>query len=166
MPIALSDTDNEAQFFLTVAAAPQSEARERALSILRRSWNQCETRQRIPDAEWTEGLSQYLERIANSRIDRVREWLNQNLSRFQAGHASTEELRRTFEGAVVDLKSNVQLCKLQCASCQLLCVQSRFHDGPHACQTNHLCIHKCEICQEPREQCGMTWVLIIDDANC
>ena len=163
MPVELPDT--EAQFFLAVGAAPQSEARERALSILRSSRNQCETRQRIPDTEWTEGLSQYLEDIATLRIDRVREWLNQNLSRFQAGHASIEELRRTFEGAIVDLKSNVQLCKSQCASCRLLCVQSRFHDGPHACGTNHLCIHECDFCQEPKE-CGMTWVLIIDHANC
>ncbi|KAL4072279.1 hypothetical protein J3A83DRAFT_4092477 [Scleroderma citrinum] len=153
VPIELPDT--EAQLFLAVGAAPQSEARERALSILQSSWKQCETRQRVPDAEWTEGLSQYLEDIVNLRIDHVREWLTHNLSRFQAGHASIEELRRTFEGAIVDLKSNVQLCKLQCATCQLLCVQSRFHDGPHACQTNHFCIHECDFCQEPRE-CGMT----------
>ncbi|KAL4072300.1 hypothetical protein J3A83DRAFT_4093511 [Scleroderma citrinum] len=153
VPIELLDT--EAQLFLAVGAAPQSEARERALSILRSSWKQCEIRQRKPDAEWTEGLSQYLDDIVNLRIDHVREWLAQNLSRFQAGHASIEELRRTFEGAIVDLKSNVQLCKLQCTSCQLLCVLSRFHDGPHSCQTNHFCIHECDFCQELRE-CGMT----------
>ena len=152
VPIELPDT--EARFFLAVGAAPLSEAREQALSVLQSSWNQCETRQRIPDKEWTEDLSQYLEDIVNLRIDHVREWLAQNLSRFQAGHASIEELRRTFEGAIVDLKSNVQLCKLQCASCQQLCVQSRFHDGPHSCQTNHSCIHECEFCQEPIE-CGM-----------
>ena len=159
MPVELPDS--EAQFFLAVGTAPQSEAPERALSILQSSWSQYEYRQRIPDAEWTEGLSQYLEDITNLRVVHVREWLNQNLSRFQAGYASIEELRRTFEGAIVDLKSNMRLCKLQCTSCQLLCVQSRFHDGPHACQTNHLCIYRCDFCQEPRE-CGMMWVLIID----
>jgi len=163
MPVVLPDT--EAQFFLAVGAAPQSEARERALSILQSSWNRCETRQRIPDAEWAEDLSRYIEDIANLRIHHVREWLDQNLSRFQAWYASIEELRRTFEGAIVDLKSNVQLCKLQCNSCQLLCVQSRFHDGPHACQTNHLCIYECAFCQEPRE-CGMKWVSIIDHVAC
>ncbi|KIM52559.1 hypothetical protein SCLCIDRAFT_549343 [Scleroderma citrinum Foug A] len=152
-PIDLFDT--QTQFFLSGAAAPQSEARERTLSILQSSWSQFETRQRVPDAEWTESLSQYLEDIVNLRIDHVREWLTQNLSRFQAGHASIEELRRTFEGAIVDLKSNVQLCKMQCSSCQLLCVLSRFHDGPHICQTDHFCIHECDFCQESRK-CGMT----------
>ncbi|KAL4063347.1 hypothetical protein J3A83DRAFT_4404551 [Scleroderma citrinum] len=151
-PIGLPDT--EAQLFFAAGASPQSEAREQALAILQSSWQQCETRQRISDAEWTESLSQYLEGIANLRIDHVREWFAQNVSRFQAGHASIEELRRTFEEAIVDLKGNIQLCKLQCANCQLLCVQSRFHDGPHSCQTSHLCIHECDFCQEPKE-CSM-----------
>ncbi|KAL4067444.1 hypothetical protein V8B97DRAFT_1873723 [Scleroderma yunnanense] len=152
VPIGLPDT--QAQFFLAVGASPQSEARERALSILQSSWKQFETRQRIPDADWTERLSHYLDAIVNLRVDHVREWSSQNLTRFQSGHASIEEFRRTFEEAVIDLKSNVQLCKLQCASCQLLCIHSRFHDGPHSCQTSHLCIHNCDFCQEPKE-CSM-----------
>ncbi|KAI6035782.1 hypothetical protein EDC04DRAFT_2880315 [Pisolithus marmoratus] len=139
--------DTESHFFLTVGMAPQSEVREQALTNLQRSSACYRDRQHISDAEWVEALSQYLEEIVNLRIDHVQEWLSQNLARFQAGHASIEDLRRNFEGATVDLKSNVQLCKLQCENCQLLCIQSRFHEGRHACQTNHLCIHKCDFCQ-------------------
>ncbi|KAI6157189.1 hypothetical protein BKA82DRAFT_4325642 [Pisolithus tinctorius] len=146
MPVEPPDT--ESHLFLAVGMAPQSELREQALAILQSSWERYRDRQHIPDSEWVEALSQYLEGVVNLRTDHVKEWLSQNLSRFHTGHASIEELRRNFEGAAVDLKSNVQLCKLQCASCQLLCIQSRFHDGPHACQTDHLCIYECHFCRE------------------
>ncbi|KAI6035781.1 hypothetical protein EDC04DRAFT_2571420 [Pisolithus marmoratus] len=146
IPVELPDT--ESYLFLTVGMAPQAEIREQALATLQNGWERYGNRQHIPDAEWVEALSQYLEGIVNLRIDHVQEWLSQNLVRFQTGHASIEELRRNFEGATVDLKSNVQLCKLQCANCQLLCIQSRFHDGRHACQTNHSCIHACDFCRE------------------
>ncbi|KAI6020260.1 hypothetical protein BKA83DRAFT_674992 [Pisolithus microcarpus] len=157
MPVELPDT--ESHLFLTVGMAPQSEIREQALATLQSAWERYRDRQHIPDAEWVEALSQYLESIVNLRIDHVQEWLSQNLARFQTGHASIEDLRRNFEGATVDLKSNVQLCKLQCGNCQLLCVQSRFHDGRHACQTNHQCIYECDFCRENTgelRECSMT----------
>ncbi|KAI6095859.1 hypothetical protein F5141DRAFT_1012708, partial [Pisolithus sp. B1] len=146
MPVELPDT--ESHLFLTVGMNPQSDVREQALATLQSGWELYRDRQHISDAEWVEALSQYLEGIVNLRIDHVQEWLSQNLIRFQTGHASIEELRRNFEGATVDLKSNVQLCKLQCGNCQLLCIQSRFHDGRHACQTNHQCIYECDFCRE------------------
>ncbi|KAI6163533.1 hypothetical protein EDD17DRAFT_475985 [Pisolithus thermaeus] len=156
MPVELPDTDS--RLFLTLGMAPQSENREQTLETLRSSWERYYDRQNVSDSEWVEALSQYLDDIVNFRIDRVQEWLSQNLARFQTGHASTEELRRNFEGVTVDLRTNVQLCKLQCADCQLLCIQSRFHDGPHACPTNHLCIHECHFCRETigeLRECGM-----------
>ncbi|KIJ64840.1 hypothetical protein HYDPIDRAFT_40028 [Hydnomerulius pinastri MD-312] len=134
-------------FFLAAGQA-QDALREHTLSVLRETWEQGPLRQQMPDPEWVEGLSQHLETIVNMRIDHVREWLTTNMSRFQAGHASIEDLGRTFESATVDLKSNVTLCKLQCASCQLLCVKSRFHQGQHECQTDHFCIHECDFCLE------------------
>ncbi|KIO11026.1 hypothetical protein M404DRAFT_127237 [Pisolithus tinctorius Marx 270] len=139
MPVELPDT--ESYLFLAVGMAPQSEVREQALTTLQSSWERYHGRQHTPDSEWVEALSQYLEGIVNLRIDHVQEWLSQNLVRFQAGHASIEELRRNFDGATVDLKSN-----------------SRLHDGPHSCQTNHLCIHQCDFCLETNgelRECGM-----------
>ncbi|KIK76807.1 hypothetical protein PAXRUDRAFT_411291 [Paxillus rubicundulus Ve08.2h10] len=82
-----------------------------ARSVLCAAWDRHESRQCVPEEEWIEGLTNHLETIVNLRIDHVRERLTVNLSRFQAGHASIEELRRTFENAIVDLKGNVQLCK-------------------------------------------------------
>ncbi|KAI6143614.1 hypothetical protein BKA82DRAFT_127237 [Pisolithus tinctorius] len=139
MPVELPDT--ESYLFLAVGMAPQSEVREQALTTLQSSWERYHGRQHTPDSEWVEALSQYLEGIVNLRIDHVQEWLSQNLVRFQTGHASIEELRRNFDGATVDLKSN-----------------SRLHDGPHSCQTNHLCIHQCDFCLETNgelRECGM-----------
>ncbi|KAI0062821.1 hypothetical protein BV25DRAFT_1885018 [Artomyces pyxidatus] len=63
---------------------------------------------------------------------------------------------RKFDAAIVDLKSNVQLCKSQCTSCHLLCVQSRQHDGEHHCQTDHKCTHACSFCALSKgKPCGM-----------
>jgi hypothetical protein len=151
--------DTPHRIFIAGGGIEQSASRERTLAVLRAACDLHESRQYSPEEEWIEGLTNHLETIVNLRIDHVREWLTVNVSRFQAGHASIEELRRAFENAIVDLKNNVQLCKLPCASCQLFCVQGRLHDGPHHCQTDHLCVHGCELCMElsgERKQCAMT----------
>ncbi|KAL4072312.1 hypothetical protein J3A83DRAFT_4188311 [Scleroderma citrinum] len=167
VPVESSDTPSQ---FLVVGSQPED--RERTLAALCSSWNQLTYRQHTPDSEWIEGLSEYLEHIVNLRINHVQEWLTQNLSRFQTGHASIEELRRTFESAIVDLKGNVQLCKVQCANCQLFCIQNRFHDGQHDCQTDHRCVNQCIFCQESgqHKDCTMMaghagkhiWLMTVD----
>ncbi|KIJ13989.1 hypothetical protein PAXINDRAFT_100354 [Paxillus involutus ATCC 200175] len=129
LPVDLPDTLH--QLFIAAGGAEQSTSRERTLTVLRAAWDQHEYRQYAPEEEWIEGLTNHLETIVNLRIDHVREWLTVNLSRFQAGHASIEELRRTFENAIVDLKGN----------------------------TDHLCVHECDFCMElsgERKQCTMT----------
>ncbi|KAF9231816.1 hypothetical protein BU15DRAFT_81945 [Melanogaster broomeanus] len=93
----------------------------------------------IPEAQWVEELSEFLEELVDMRIR-------------HAGHASIMELHRTLESAVIDLKGSVQLCRMQCASCQLLCIQNRLHDGPHDCQTEHACTQVCEFCAELEEE--------------
>ncbi|KIJ09825.1 hypothetical protein PAXINDRAFT_102165 [Paxillus involutus ATCC 200175] len=141
--------------FLLVTG-PDEILRENTLFALRQTWVSAPSRQHVPDPEWVDGLSEHLETIVNMRIEHVRKWLDANLSRFQRGHASIEDLHRTFENATVDLKSNVTLCKLQCHSCQLLCIRSRFHQGQHECQTDHSCIHECEYCLDNSEHKGCT----------
>ena len=73
-------------------------------------------------------------------------WLDSNLERFQGGHAAIEDLRRDFDRLGHRDETNVQLCRAQCASCHLLCVRSRLHEGEHSCETNHKCVHICEFC--------------------
>ena len=137
--------DTTARLFLAGGGMYATE-RETVLAGLRHAWNQNDSRQLIADTDWSSMLSLHLEHLVNLRIDHVREWITTNLLRFQTAHANIEELRRTFESATVDLKANVQLCKMQCASCHLLCVQSRLHEGPHHCQTTHDCVHICDFC--------------------
>src|SRR5579863_7609210 len=70
-----------------------------------------------------------------------------------------EELRRTFDSAVIDLRARVQLCRSQCAICELFCVRSRLHKDSHDCLTSHECIHDCTLCQRDlfvAEPCGKT----------
>ncbi|KAF9231334.1 hypothetical protein BU15DRAFT_90941 [Melanogaster broomeanus] len=96
-PVELPDTPY--QLFIAGGGAEQAASRERTLTVLRTAWDQHESRPYAPEQEWIEGLSNHLENIVNLRIAHVREWLDQNLSRFQAGHTSIDELRRNFENA-------------------------------------------------------------------
>ncbi|KIJ09478.1 hypothetical protein PAXINDRAFT_87374 [Paxillus involutus ATCC 200175] len=153
MPVDLPDT--EARFFVANVEQLQNENGEEVLDALLTGWVDFDSRQFVPDAEWAEELSQYLEDLVDMRINHVRAWVRSNLTRFQASQASVLELQRVVESAIIDLKSSVQLCRMQCSCCQLLCIQNRHHDGPHDCQTEHTCTQKCEFCAEfeiPEEQ--------------
>ena len=129
-------------------------SREEALHALVLEWDEFDSRQLVPDAEWVQELSRHLEDLARMRSDHVRAWVESNVVRFQAGHASVMELQRTLETAVIDLKSNVQLCRMQCDSCQLFCIRTRFHEDTHDCKTKHTCTQFCEYCAEAGEMEG------------
>jgi hypothetical protein len=122
--------DTSAHFFFAKPGVHDA-ARELALAALRDTWNQNRSRQLMPDNEWASNLALHLDHLAEIRIEHVREWISLNLSRFQTGHANIEDLRRNFESATVDLKAGVKLCMMKCASCHLLCVQSRVPPGVH-----------------------------------
>ena len=138
--------DTEARFLLAGPDAPVAD-RESCLEILRDSWDQATSRQRVDDSEWTSDLVQYLNRLVDLRTAHVDKWLKLNVQRFQAGNASIEELRRTFDRAVIDTRAGVQLCRSQCSICDLFCVQCRLHEGNHNCLTSHECVHECTFCQ-------------------
>ncbi|KAG1725513.1 hypothetical protein EDB19DRAFT_1644008 [Suillus lakei] len=140
--IGMPDTSSE---FL-LAGGPQFSSREDALQVLSHAWGDYDTRHHLPEDLWIENLIDHINSLVDLRVAHVREWISSNVTRFQSGQASIDELMRTFESTTVDLKSNLQLCKLKCGSCELLCVQSRLHDGQHDCQTSHVCIHSCDFC--------------------
>ena len=175
MPVDLPDTLHQL-FIGGGGGGDQSASRERALTILRTAWDGYASRQYTAEDEWVAGLTQHLDNIVNLRIAHVREWLDQNLSRFQAAaggggsHASVDDLKRHFEGSIVDLRGNVQLCGMTCGTCQLRCVRSRAHEGAHDCQSDHLCVHECDFCLalEPEEHraCTMRCVRFILVRRC
>jgi hypothetical protein len=160
LPIDCSDSD--ARFFVANIEHSQSMSREELLYALVKEWDEFDSRQLVADAQWTQGLAQHLEDKAEMRIDHVRAWVRLNLMRFQAGHASVTELQRTLESAVIDLKSSVQLCRMQCGSCQMFCIRNRFHEDAHDCKTTHTCTQYCEYCAEvgghevEGKECSMT----------
>ncbi|KAG2076123.1 hypothetical protein BDR04DRAFT_1003889 [Suillus decipiens] len=142
VPINIPDTATE----FSLVGGQQSPSREAVLHVLSHAWQDYDSRQHMADVLWIENLTIHIDTLANLRIAHVREWISLNVARFSNGHASIGELMRTFSDATIDLKSNLQLCKLKCASCELLCIQSRLHDGQHNCQTSHACIHSCDFC--------------------
>ncbi|KAI9460706.1 hypothetical protein F5148DRAFT_1276740 [Russula earlei] len=111
-------------------------------------------RQHIPDSQWIAELKSYLDELVDLRVNHVRTWLDCNLGRFQGGNAAIEDLRRRFGHMVIEMKTNVQLCGAQCASCLLLCVHSRLHEGDHSCNTTHKCVHNCDFCEDEVKICG------------
>ncbi|KAF8270133.1 hypothetical protein EI94DRAFT_1572289 [Lactarius quietus] len=147
--LVIEAEDTEARFLLAGPDTPATD-REHYLSILRDSWDGSGARQSedVDDLEWVSDLVQYLNHLVDLRVAHVDVWLRSNIQRFQAESSSIEELRRTFYSAVIDLRAGVQLCKSQCATCNLSCIQSRFHEGDHDCLTNHECIHYCNFCNE------------------
>jgi hypothetical protein len=146
---------------LLTGSDAQAMDRELRLAALRESWDLLHSRQHVDDSEWASSLVQHLTRLVDLRAAHVEKWLKSNLQRFQAGHASLEELRRTFDSAVIDLRASVQLCRSQCGTCSLFCIQSRLHEGGHDCLTSHECIHDCTFCQRDllrARPCGQTYV--------
>ena len=117
----------------------------------------------MPESDWISGLSGYLETITQMRATHVQEWIHQNLDRFKATHASLETLKRACDTVLVELKENARLCKAQCSSCNLLCLQSRGHETQHDCKTSHECPHPCGFGDEhPGEEkkCGFRHVIL------
>ncbi|KAH9029425.1 hypothetical protein EDB85DRAFT_1867188 [Lactarius pseudohatsudake] len=156
--LVIEADDTDARFLLAGPDMPAAD-REHRLSILRDSWDRAGSRQHIDDSEWISDLVQYLTRLVDLRVGHVDKWMKSNIQRFQAEHASIEELRRTFNSAVIDLRAGVQLCKSQCADCNLFCIQGRFHEGDHDCLTSHECVHDCTFCNQEllaARICGQT----------
>jgi hypothetical protein len=123
------------------------------LAALRESWNPSTKRQFMPDPDWTLNLASYINGLIDLRVNHVRLWLDSNLERFQAGHATIEDIRRQFDDTVIEIRTNVQLCRAICKSCRLLCVLRRFHEGDHSCQTSHDCVHSCRFCNDDERKC-------------
>ncbi|KAI0302897.1 hypothetical protein B0F90DRAFT_1935607 [Multifurca ochricompacta] len=146
--------DTPARFSISERDQLSSADIEIHLAALRDSWNPNTERQSIPDSEWMQSLASYINDLIDLRVNHVRLWLDSNLERFQAGNATIQDLRRRFDNMIIEMRTNVQLCSAQCASCHLHCVRGRLHEGEHSCQTTHRCVHKCAFCENGEKLCG------------
>ncbi|KAG1768958.1 hypothetical protein EDD22DRAFT_843764 [Suillus occidentalis] len=164
IPIDMPDTSSE--FSLVTGGVQQSSTREAALQVLCHAWGDYNSRQYVSEDVWIENLTTHIDNLVGLRIAHVGEWISSNVARFQSGQASIDELMRTFDSATVDLKTNVQLCKLKCASCELFCVQSRLHDGQHTCRTSHVCIHSCDFCVSSGETKACSMLCVVNAHLC
>ncbi|KIJ12353.1 hypothetical protein PAXINDRAFT_14830 [Paxillus involutus ATCC 200175] len=72
MPVNLPDT--EARFFVANVEQLQNDNGEELLDALLAGWVYFDSRQFVPDAEWAEEVSQYLEDLVDMRINHVRAW--------------------------------------------------------------------------------------------
>ena len=163
MDLVVDAEDTEARFLLPGPETSVAD-REQHLSVLIESWDRSGTRQQVDDSEWRSDLVEYLTHLVDLRVAHVEEWLKSNTQRFQADNESMEELRRASKSAVIDLRASVQVCKSACDCCNLLCIQSRFHEGAHDCLTSHDCIHICTFCDKQmiaEKTCGQMYVLSI-----
>ncbi|KAJ7087696.1 hypothetical protein C8R43DRAFT_1244821 [Mycena crocata] len=153
----IEQPDTLSRFFLSESDAT-SEERRRILFTLQQSWDRFDTRHQMSEIEWTAGLAQFLSDRAEIRIEYVFHWIKSNLARFKSNHANMDALRRDFDRNAVDLRSNVEICRMQCVSCNLLCLLSRRHNAetPHDCQTSHTCPDLCDFGEEHAhpENCG------------
>jgi hypothetical protein len=130
---------------------------ETHITALLESWNPTAPRQFIPDSDWVAELTSYINGLVDLRISHVRSWLNRNLGRFEGDHEAIEDLRRKLDNMVIELRTNVQLCGALCASCNLICIRSRLHEGKHGCSTDHKCTHTCGFCVADPGLCGIRY---------
>ncbi|KAI0247518.1 hypothetical protein BJV78DRAFT_1380231 [Lactifluus subvellereus] len=144
--LVIEAEDTDAQFSLIRQHTPAADCELRFTTLLK-SWERIPFRQRVDESEWTSGLVQHLTRLVDLRTDHVDKWLKSNIQGFHADDTNIEDLRRTFDSAVKDLREMNQLCKWQCDNCGLICIQSRLHEGGHDCLTNHKCICYCSFCR-------------------
>ena len=151
--------DTAANFAISDREPITSAQIEVHLAALLGPWSPSVPRQFMPESEFLGELQAYLTGLINLRVNHVRSWLNCNSGRLQGDNTVIEDIRRRFDNMVIEMKSNVQLCGSQCASCHLICIRSRLHDGSHSCNTSHKCAHKCGHCKDGLEQCG-TWYVI------
>jgi hypothetical protein len=132
---------------------------EDLLNVLRHSYPLFSRRMEVEDDEWLHGLQEHLDLLVRQRVFHVQEWLTTNTTRFSStsSMSSFEDIRRRFDNMIVDIKACVQPCALQCASCNLLCLSVRHHQGPHNCGTSHTCIDQCHFSEEhaSEETCGL-----------
>lgn len=128
----------------TLVGAPD---RETLLLELEKTWGDYDTRHLVDESTWTTQLAAYLSEMVNLRITHVETWISVNLQRFKTTNANVEVLQREMASATIDMQASVELCKMSCSRCHLLCTLSRRHDPllrPHDCNTNHLCLRSCE----------------------
>ena len=132
---------------------------ETHLMALFDSWSPGTPRELLPDSEWAAKLENYLNELVDLRVNHVRSWLDCNLARFEGGHAAIEDIRRRFDNMAIELRTSVQLCGAQCASCNLLCIRSRLHEGDHNCNTDHKCTYVCGFCEDEPRPCSTRYVI-------
>ncbi|PPQ72320.1 hypothetical protein CVT26_007277 [Gymnopilus dilepis] len=145
----ISFMDTPAKFFLSTLDS-EVDDRDGHLLELCQSWPGYQSRQAGNDDIWIEELSTYISDLLNRRIEHVNLWVSKNLANFQTGsQASIATLNRSLAAAIIDIRTNVEICKQQCSSCQLHCTLSRRHGNkPHDCNSSHKCIRDCEFTEE------------------
>ncbi|KAJ7781844.1 hypothetical protein DFH07DRAFT_389440 [Mycena maculata] len=155
--IPIEQPDTSSRFFLSASETTREE-QQNIVFALQKSWDRFDARHQILEMEWIAGLAQFLQDRAEMRIEYISRWIDSNLARFKSNHANIDLLRRDFDRGKVDLRGNVEICRMQCASCNLLCLLGRRHEGdiPHDCRTSHICLHSCDFGEEhpQSKSCG------------
>ncbi|CAL1701264.1 unnamed protein product [Somion occarium] len=157
--LTIDKPDSAAKFYLAdTKASVQLAEQEHSLASLVNTWDLFGQRFDLSEQDWVEGLSNFLDGLANDRIDHVQEWLQVNTARFKGDSPQFEDIRRLYDSLVISLRSNIRLCTMQCSECQLLCLHARHHEGEHDCRTTHHCSHACQYVDEHAgnlESCGL-----------
>lgn len=136
-------------------SGPRKSDRESVLLDLQKSWSQYEARKSMDERTWIQGLEAHLTEIIKRRTDHVEIWIETNLKRFKSARANLENVQREVANAIVDIQTNVEMCKFSCSRCNLSCTFSRKHDPnqlPHNCGTDHICALTCDYAKDHRDE--------------
>ncbi|PIL36992.1 hypothetical protein GSI_00684 [Ganoderma sinense ZZ0214-1] len=159
--------DTRSQFYLG-ETGPQGQPAgcDVALQMLCQSCHTYGDRFSQADTDWKRDLQAFLDDsdTVDMWVEHVRAWISVNTLKFGSDQSEVQQLFRTFNSAVIDLKASIWLCGAQCSLCNLGCVLSRHHEGSHSCQTDHHCVRMCQFEGAEHgntEPCGLPYVLYI-----
>lgn len=162
----LEEDRTESVFYVSSAIDPTSKqalSPEQCLHDLRITWPDRFERFKLPEQEFMQQYNDYLQGLADVRIQYVKKWLTVNTMRF-GERIEITPLFRKFEGLAKELKAAVALCGITCSSCGLKCIEQKYHSGRHDCKTSHRCANICAYVGQHDEdipQCDMPCVYLI-----
>jgi hypothetical protein len=120
------------------------------LRQLRISWPNRSQRFSLGESEFLLQCNQYLQQLAEARIEHVSNWLNANTRRF-SGNTEVVAFSEAFHTDCKELRRSIQLCGSKCSSCGLLCLKHKQHEGVHNCMTSHKCPNPCTFAEQHEE---------------
>lgn len=104
---------------------------------------------------WQQLFSQFIVKIVDRRMTRVRDWFKLNVKQWE-DDSDIARVRGIIEIGLLEMQRKWDLCLKTCDKCFFACMLTARHDQAHDCWGKHKCVSDCEYCTKNGEtlQCA------------